>query len=115
MRAAIAGAGGFLAGVLLVAILGGAKPVIRETTVTVSRPVTTGGNVITKTLVPDLVGQPLDIAMDRLARAGFEADVDGGGLFGVIEEDNWEVVEQSPSPGGYLEQGSSVSLRIDRR
>lgn len=115
MRTAIAAAAGFLAGVLLVAILGGAKPAIRETTVTVAKPVTTGGTVITKTLVPDLVGQPLDVALDRLARAGFEADVEGGGLFGVIEEDNWEVASQSPEPGGYLEQGSSVGLEIDRR
>lgn len=115
MKTAIASAGGFLAGVLLVAVLGGAKPVIRETTVTVTKPVTTGGTVITKTIVPDVMGQSLDVALDRVARAGFEADVDGGGFFGVIDEENWEVVSQTPPPGGYLEQGSSISLEIDRR
>lgn len=115
MRLSIAAAAGFLAGVLLVAVLGGAKPAIRETTVTVSRPVTTGGTVVTKTIVPDVVGEALDTALDRIARSGFDADVDGGGLFGVIDESNWEVVEQSPPPGGYREQGSSINLKIERR
>ena len=35
---ALAGAGGFLAGVLLIAILGGAQPVYKERTLTVSKP-----------------------------------------------------------------------------
>jgi hypothetical protein len=109
-------AAGFLAGVLLVAVLGGAQPVIRESTVTVRPPaVTTGGTVITKTLVPPVVGERLDVALDRIARAGFDADVDGGGLFGVLQEDNWEVTAQSPGPGGYLEQGSTIKLDIARR
>ena len=34
---ALAGAGGFLAGVLLIAILGGAQPVYKERTLTVSQ------------------------------------------------------------------------------
>jgi PASTA domain len=112
---ALGAASGFLAGVVLVAILGGAQPVTREATVTVQRPVTTGGTVITKTLVPELVGERLDIALDRITRAGFESDVDGGGLFGILQEENWEVVEQDPAPGGFLEQGSTVRVRVERR
>ncbi|MEA2289666.1 MAG: hypothetical protein QOD55_1663 [Solirubrobacteraceae bacterium] len=107
-------AGGFLCGVLLVAILGGAKPVIQSRTITVPATNTTGGTVIVSTRVPALVGQRLDVALDRLERARFTADVQGGGLFGVVEEGNWEVVEQSPTPGTMLEQGSRVRLRVQR-
>jgi hypothetical protein len=118
----LTGAAGFLAGILLVAALGGAKgrstetvTVARTATVTVQAPVTNGGSVIVTTAVPDVTGQPLDIARERLARSGFETDIDGGGLFGVIEDSNWQVVEQSPPPGGQLEQGSTVSVVIERR
>jgi len=105
---------GFLCGVLLVAVLGGAKPVIKSRTVTVPATRTTGGTVIVSTQVPALVGQRLDVALDRLQRARFRADVQGGGLFGILEESNWEVVEQSPQPGTMLEQGSQVKLRVER-
>jgi beta-lactam-binding protein with PASTA domain len=107
-------AGGFLCGVLLVAILGGAKPVIQSRTITVPATRTTGGTVIVSTRVPDLAGQRLDVALDRLQRAKFTAKVDGGGLFGIVQESNWEVVEQSPGPGTMLEQGSQVRLRVQR-
>lgn len=120
----LTGAAGFLVGVLLVAALGGAKgrsaetvTVARTTTVTatVPGPVSNGGSVIVTTAVPDVVGQPLDVARARLERSGFETDIEGGGLFGVIEDSNWQVVDQSPEPGGQLEQGSTVSVAIERR
>jgi hypothetical protein len=107
-------AGGFLCGVLLVAVLGGAKPVIQSRTVTVPATRTSGGTVIVSTRVPALEGQRLDVALDRLERSRFTADIDGGGLFGVIEERNWEVVEQTPAAGTMLEQGSRVRLRVER-
>jgi beta-lactam-binding protein with PASTA domain len=97
-----------------VAILGGAKPVIQSRTVTVPATQTTGGTVVVSTRVPDLGGQPLDLALHRLQRSRFAADVQGGGLFGVVEEVNWRVVEQSPRPGVMLEQGSHVRLRVER-
>ena len=110
---AVIAAASFFAGVLLVAVLGGAKNVVHEKTVTVPSSVTTnGGTVITKTVVPDLIGQPLDLALDRLDRAGFEADVDGGGVLGILVAENWEVVDQSPPGGEMLEQGSTVSLVV---
>lgn len=120
----LTGAAGFLVGVLLVAALGGAKgrsaetvTVARTTTVTetVPGPVSNGGSVIVTTAVPDVMGQPLDVAKERLERSGFETDIEGGGLFGVIEDANWQVVAQSPDPGGQLEQGSTVSVAIERR
>ncbi|HYF26076.1 MAG TPA: PASTA domain-containing protein [Baekduia sp.] len=115
MRTAIAAAAGFLAGVLLVAILGGAKPAAPTVTVTVTAPGrTTGGPVITRTVVPDVVGERLDVARERVARSGFESEVDGGGILGVLDETNWEVVDQDPR-AGFLEQGSVVTLVVDRR
>jgi len=104
---ALAGAGGFLAGVLLIAILGGAQPVYKERTLTVARP--PQGSA-----VPALVGQPLDVALDRLQSAGLKGDVQGGGLFGVLDESDWKVVDQDPSPGARLGQGDTVRLDIDR-
>jgi PASTA domain len=104
---ALAGAGGFLAGVLLIAILGGAQPVYKERTLTVSKP-------LQGTAVPALVGQRLDVALDRLQSAGLKGDVQGGGLFGILSESDWKVVGQDPSPGARLGQGDSVRLDVDR-
>ncbi len=104
---ALAGAGGFLAGVLLIAILGGAQPVYKERTLTVSKP-------LQGSAVPALVGQRLDVALDRLQSAGLKGDVQGGGLFGVLDESSWKVVDQDPSPGARLGQGDTVHLDIDR-
>jgi hypothetical protein len=104
---AIAAAGGFLAGILLVAILGGAQPVYKERTISVA--VQPQG-----TAVPSLVGQRLDQALDRLETAGLKAKVDGGGLFGIVDEADWVVSEQDPSPGARLRQGDTVTLRADR-
>jgi PASTA domain len=104
---ALAGAGGFLAGVLLVAILGGAQPVYKERTIRVAQSAQ-------GVAVPALVGQRLDIALDRLESAGLKGEVDGGGLFGVLDESNWRVVDQDPSRSARLRQGDTVRLRVDR-
>ena len=104
---ALAGAGGFLAGVLLIAILGGAQPVYKERTLTVARP--PQGSA-----VPALVGQPLDVALDKLEALGLKGDVRGGGLFGIADEADWKVVQQDPSPGARLGQGDTVRLDVDR-
>jgi hypothetical protein len=120
--AALAVACGVLLGALVAFAVteGDDDPPLRAETVTVSRTVTvpgavtTPGTVVVRTLVPDVVGQPLDIAKRQLALRRFEVDVDGGGLLGVIDESNWRVVEQAPEPGTYLEQGSSVRLRVEK-
>ena len=80
---ALAGAGGFLAGVLLIAILGGAQPVYKERTLTVARPAQGSA-------VPALVGQRLDVALDKLEALGLKGDVQGGGLFGIADETRLE-------------------------
>jgi PASTA domain len=104
---ALAAAGGFLAGVLLIAILGGAQPAYKERTISVAR--TPQG-----TAVPALVGQRLDVALDRLQSVGLKGEVHGGGLFGVVDESNWRVVDQDPSNGARLHQGDTVRLNVDR-
>jgi hypothetical protein len=104
---AIAAAGGFLAGILLVAILGGAQPVYKERTISVAAQPR-------GTAVPALVGQRLDTALDHLETAGLKAKVDGGGLFGIVDESNWRVAEQDPSPGARLRQGDTVTLQVER-
>jgi PASTA domain len=104
---ALAAAGGFLVGVLLIAILGGAQPVYKERTISVaSKP--------QGTAVPALAGVRLDQALDRLESAGLKGDVRGGGLFGVLDESSWTVVDQDPSPGSRLRQGDTVHLDVDR-
>jgi hypothetical protein len=104
---ALAAAGGFLAGVLLIAILGGAQPVYKERTITVaSRP--------QGTAVPALSGVRLDRALDRLETAGLKGEVRGGGLFGVLDESNWTVVGQDPSPGARLHRGDTVRVDVER-
>ncbi|MCW2990759.1 MAG: domain containing protein [Solirubrobacterales bacterium] len=117
---ALGAACGFLAGVLVVIAFGGAgtttETVVRNRTVTVTSPtITNGGTVIVQTSVPALAGERLDVAKDRLDRAGFDPDVEGGGLFGILKDSNWEVVSQDPGPGIMLEQGSSVHIRVEKR
>jgi beta-lactam-binding protein with PASTA domain len=104
---ALAAAGGFLAGVLLVAILGGAQPVYKERTISVAR-------APEGTAVPALVGQPLDVALDRLQSAGLKGEVHGGGLFGIVDEENWRVVDQDPSRGARVRRGDTVRLDVER-
>lgn len=117
---ALGAASGFLAGVLAVVAFGGADAetttVTRDRTVTVTSPtITNGGTVIVETAVPALVGERLDVAKDRLDRAGFDPDVEGGGVLGIVKDSNWQVVTQDPGPGVMLEQGSSVQIRVERR
>ncbi len=61
-----------------------------------------------------MVGERLDVAKDRLGRAGFDPDVDGGGVLGIVRESNWESSPRTRS-GVLLEQGSSVRIRVERR
>ena len=115
---ALAASCGFLLGVLLVTTLGGAEGATRTETqrITVPGAVTNGGTVITKALIPPIVGEPLDVAKQRSERARFQLTVDtGGGLFGVRRDQNWEVVAQRPGPGELIEQGSTIHVDIVKR
>lgn len=65
-------------------------------------------------VMPDLAGKRLDIAQSDLGRAGYddEAEVIGGGTFGVLDESNWTVCDQEPDPGTTL--SSTPRLTVDR-
>lgn len=67
----------------------------------------------TPSVMPDVVGNRLDVAQNDIERAGFGGDVEvvGGGLFGVIDESNWIVCEQSPAPGETI---TEPRLIVDR-
>lgn len=65
--------------------------------------------------MPDVAGKRLDLAQSDIERAGFEDDVDvvGGGLFGVVDESNWEVCEQTPAPGEPLTAAPRLVVERD--
>jgi hypothetical protein len=64
--------------------------------------------------MPDVTGKKLDVAKSAIKDAGFEDEVkvDGGGVFGVIEESNWQVCDQSPVVGADL--SDAPRLTVDR-
>ncbi|WP_197080756.1 DUF4839 domain-containing protein [Cellulomonas sp. A375-1] len=64
--------------------------------------------------MPDVTGLQLDAALAAIESAGFtkDVDVDGGGLFGVVDESNWTVCEQNPGPGEPL--SGTPHLNVDR-
>lgn len=64
-------------------------------------------------VMPDVVGQQLDVALSDIERAGFNDDVEvvGGGTFGVVDKSNWQVCEQLPAAGQDVEE---PRLTVDR-
>jgi beta-lactam-binding protein with PASTA domain len=113
LTVAIAGAGGFLCGVLLIAILGGAKGVTRTTTDTVAR--TTTVTVDPRPVVPDVVGRRLDDARNAVEAAGLRSDVVDDTLFGVIDPSHFDVVDQDPPGGTHVAPDTHVVLTVERR
>ena len=61
--------------------------------------------------VPNVAGERLDVAADRLEDEGLEYELLGGGTFGVVVKANWYVCEQHPSGGS---RASSVDLVVAR-
>jgi hypothetical protein len=64
--------------------------------------------------MPDVVGERLDVAQSDLSAAGVDEDdveVVGGGTFGVVDESNWTVCEQSPAAGS---AANDVRVVVDR-
>jgi len=116
LTVALAGAGGFFAGVLLVIVLGGPRSGPERTVTTVATSLTSGVNVVVKVRVPDVVGLGLPDARDRLDAAGFDVNVDGLGVasvFGEIFEDDFRVVAQEPPAPQFLVRGSTVALTVE--
>ena len=51
------------------------------------------------TVVPDVTGEPLDVAEDTLDAVGLNYQTVGGGAFGIIVRSHWTVCRQRPAPG----------------
>jgi beta-lactam-binding protein with PASTA domain len=49
-------------------------------------------------VVPDVTGEPLNVAEDTLDAVGLRYRTAGGGFFGIIVRSNWVVCKQSPAP-----------------
>jgi len=67
------------------------------------------------TVMPDVVGKKLDVALSDAGRMGLSKDdveVVGGGLFGVVDESNWEVCEQLPEAGAAV--SDKLRFTVDR-
>lgn len=73
-----------------------------------------GGCAGQETIMPDVVAKQLDVAKSDIARAGFEGEVEvlGGGLFGILDESNWQVCEQFPAARQVLKD--APRLTVDR-
>lgn len=73
-----------------------------------------GGDTVAKTVMPDVKGRQLDVALSDIKRAGFEdkVDVTGGGTFGIVDESKWRVCDQSPAAGRAVER--APRLTVDR-
>ena len=61
--------------------------------------------------VPDVTGERLNVAEDRLDAVGLRYEASGGGLFGVVVRSNWTVCRQSPAP---RRKATSVLLSVAR-
>ncbi|HSJ17596.1 MAG TPA: PASTA domain-containing protein, partial [Solirubrobacterales bacterium] len=64
--------------------------------------------------LPDLAGERLDIADQELSDLGLRSRAEGGGLFGIVESENWEVCETDPAAGEEMRPGTTVALAVDR-
>lgn len=64
--------------------------------------------------MPDVVGKTLDVGLVEIEDSGFseDAEVVGGGVFGVVDEANWLICNQVPSAGAPIE--SAPTLTVDR-
>ncbi len=116
LTVALAGAGGFFVGVLLVIVLGGPQSGPERTVTKVATSLTSGVKVVVKVRVPNVVGLGLPDARDRLDAAGFDVSVDGLGVasvFGEIFEDDFRVVSQEPAAPQFLVRGATVGLQVE--
>src|SRR5256885_12247592 len=61
--------------------------------------------------VPDVRGQRLDLAEDRLDARGLAWEEIGGGTLGIVIRSHWWVCDQQPTPGTL---GRTVKLVVER-
>lgn len=71
-----------------------------------------GGDADVETpVLPEVIGERLDVAESNLDHLGIAYEEIGGGTFGVVVASNWTVCDQRPGPG---EEADSVELIIAR-
>ena len=65
-------------------------------------------------VMPDVTGRKLDVALRDIKNAGVDedVDVDGGGMFGIIDKPNWTVCVQNPPAGQAV--SAAPRLQVDR-
>lgn len=105
---------GALAGVLAAVVLGGGRSA-RVTTITVPPPIREDTTLAAQTPVPSVVGAPLTVARDRLARAGFLTRVQGAGPIQRLFRGGWTVSAQVPRAGTVRPTASTVKVVVFRR
>jgi beta-lactam-binding protein with PASTA domain len=102
----IAGAAGFLLGVVvLVAARGIVHDDVHVRTVHRTR------TVLVQPHVPNVVGLTVDDAQSKLRAAGYDSDVSGGGFFGANGDDH--VSEQDPAAGAVVGGGATIHLQVN--
>jgi hypothetical protein len=69
------------------------------------------GQTVQPKKVPNVRGERLDLAEERLEARGLQWEEFGGGVFGVIVRSNWYVREQIPAPG---KKATKVRLIVER-
>lgn len=65
-------------------------------------------------VMPDVTGKRLDVAKKDIKSAGIDESVkvNGGGIFGVIDDSNWTVCSQSPAAGKPV--SAKPEVKVDR-
>ena len=64
--------------------------------------------------VPVVSGERLDLAEQEVEKLGLRTQVQGGGLFGILVSENWEVCETSPTGGTEVRPHATVRFAVDR-
>lgn len=64
--------------------------------------------------LPDLAGERLDVAEQELSDLGLRTRAEGGGLFGIVVPENWEVCGTDPAGGEETRAGATIRLAVDR-
>jgi PASTA domain-containing protein len=101
----IAGAAGFLLGVVVLVL---ARGIVHDDVHV--RTVHRAKTVLVQPKVPNVVGMTLDDARARLGSSGYDTDVSGGGFFGAGGGDT--VAEQDPPAGATVGGGATIHLRV---
>jgi hypothetical protein len=103
----IAGAAGFLLGVVVLVV---ARGVVHDEVHTRTHTVVKTRTVVTQPKVPNVVGMTLGDATDALAAKGYDVRASGGGFFGP---DNGDTVNaQTPEAGAVVPGGATITLDV---